>query len=208
MVSEQFSDHWRIRRIASKPTELKGRAGVAYAHRKQFLTWVAAQDTCGVTNWPPIEGLLNPDFKSSFFLSKLIWRWLGFLGLSGLKDVLTHTLMFCSHRELIPMKNKNKTTSCCMYKGVFWPPVLQKEKLYPESQANLGRKQAALSLEGQIQHSHWSHTGGPCPPPLPVPLIPFHWIHWMRGRIAMITKGKWLTPNGLLKPEEGLLTHF
>lgn len=30
---------------------------------KQFLTWVAAQDTCGVTNWPPTEGLPNPDFK-------------------------------------------------------------------------------------------------------------------------------------------------
>lgn len=30
---------------------------------KQFLTRGAAQDTCGVTNWPPIEGVPNPDFK-------------------------------------------------------------------------------------------------------------------------------------------------
>lgn len=91
-----------------------------------------------------------------------------------------------------------------MYKGVvFWPPVFQKEKLYPESQANLGRKQAAFSLEGQIQHSHWSQTGGSLSPTTPSATDSISL--WMCGRIAMITKGKWLTPNGLLKPEEGFL---
>lgn len=57
-----------------------------------------------------------------------------------------------------------------MYKGVSWPPVFQKEKLCPESQANLGRKQTAFSLEGPIQHP-LKPKG---PPPLPVPLISFH----------------------------------
>lgn len=60
-----------------------------------------------------------------------------------------------------------------MYKEVFWPPVFQKEKLYPESQANLGRKQTAFSLEGPIQHTHWSQKGGLCPPLPPVPPISF-----------------------------------
>lgn len=71
VVSEKFSDHWKIRWIASKPTKLKGRAGIAYTHCKQFLTWVAAQDTCGVTNWPPIEGLPNPDFKHKLYPFKI-----------------------------------------------------------------------------------------------------------------------------------------
>lgn len=60
-----------------------------------------------------------------------------------------------------------------MYKEVFWPAVFQKEKLYPEPQANLGRKQTAFSLEGPIQHTHWSQKGGLCPPLSPVPPISF-----------------------------------
>lgn len=60
-----------------------------------------------------------------------------------------------------------------MYKEVLWPAVLQKEKLYPEPQANLGRKQTAFSLEGPIQHTHWSQKGGLCPPLSPVPPISF-----------------------------------
>lgn len=92
-----------------------------------------------------------------------------------------------------------------MYKGVFWPPVFQKEKLYPESQANLGRKQTAFSLEGPTQHTHWSQKGVLCPPPTPS-ATDFTSL-CMSGGIAMITKGKWLTANGLLKPEEGFLIH-
>lgn len=86
-----------------------------------------------------------------------------------------------------------------MYKGVFWPPVFQKEKFYPPSQANLGRKQTAFSLEGPIQHTHCSQNR------IFVPYTPSS-IDFMSlcrcGRTAMITRGKWPTPNGLLKPGE------
>lgn len=57
-----------------------------------------------------------------------------------------------------------------MYKGVFWPPVFQKEKLYPESQANTERKQNAFSLEGPNPTHSLKPRRGPHPPPTPVPL--------------------------------------
>lgn len=50
---------------------------------KQFLTWVAAQDTCGVTNWPPIEGLPNPDFKDKLLPVKINMK---VAGVPTLKD--------------------------------------------------------------------------------------------------------------------------
>lgn len=57
-----------------------------------------------------------------------------------------------------------------MYKGVVLPPVFQKEKLYPESQANMERKQNAFSLEGPNPTHSPKPRRGPHPTPTPVPL--------------------------------------
>lgn len=50
---------------------------------KQFLTWEAAQDTCGVTNWPPTQGLPNPDFKDKLLPVKIDMK---VAGVPRLKD--------------------------------------------------------------------------------------------------------------------------
>lgn len=64
-----------------------------------------------------------------------------------------------------------------MYKGVFWPPVFQTEKLYPESQANMERKQNAFSLERPNPTHSLKPKRGPCPP---LTLVPFglHQLHF------------------------------
>jgi len=96
-----------------------------------------------------------------------------------------------------------------MYKGVFWPPVFLKEKLYPQSQVDMERKQNAFSLEGpNPTHSLKPKRG-----------LPPHrlWCHLdytnfialcMHGSVAMLTEGKRLTRNGLFKPKECFLTNF
>lgn len=49
--------------LLQNPDSWRAEQELLTLNAKQFLTWVAAQDTCGVTNWPPTEGLPNPDFK-------------------------------------------------------------------------------------------------------------------------------------------------
>lgn len=47
-----------------------------------------------------------------------------------------------------------------MYKGVFWPPVLQKEKLYPEYRLTWGESRLPLALRARSNTATEAKQGG------------------------------------------------
>lgn len=83
-----------------------------------------------------------------------------------LRDVLTHTLMICSHRELIPTGNKNLLHTVCTreFSGLLcfrMSSTLNHKLAWRES-----RRSSAL--EGPTQHP-LKPKRGPHPPLPPVP---------------------------------------
>lgn len=84
-----------------------------------------------------------------------------------------HTLMFCSHGEnnwKFPMKNKNQLHAVCTRE---FSGLLCLSKRNSTLNHKLTWRERTFSLEGPIQHTHWSQKGGLYAPLPPMPPISF-----------------------------------
>lgn len=142
---------------------------------KQFLTWVAAQDTCGVTNWPPIEGLPNPDFKYKLLPVKIDMKVAGVPRISRTQrcsnthvDVLFTQRVNSNEKQL---KKKPLHAVCTRdFSGIL---CFRKRNSTLNHRLTWGESRLPLALRAR-SNTATEAKRGLCPPPLPVPPISFH----------------------------------